>query len=69
LKSRIDLKHFASGGVLRLGSRLALGEYVLQVMVTDKAAKKASAAAQWINFDVTPPTLSVSQSEVAPERP
>jgi hypothetical protein len=42
-----------TGGQLALGSKLAPGEYVLQVLVTDKLAKeKESVAMQAIDFEV-----------------
>ena len=41
------------GGIVRLGMKLTPGEYVLQVLVTDKLApKKKSQVAQWIDFEV-----------------
>ena len=45
-------RHY-TGGQLSLGAKLAPGEYVMQVLVTDKLAKeKASVAMQAIDFEV-----------------
>jgi len=42
-----------AGGLLRLGTELTPGEYVLQMIVTDLLAKeKQRVAVQWIDFDV-----------------
>jgi VWFA-related protein len=42
------------GGVLRLGPRLAAGEYLFQVIVRDEnGKKKAPPLTQWIDFEVT----------------
>lgn len=49
-----DLKHIRAVGQLQLGPELTPGEYVLQVIVTDKLAKeKYSAATQWMDFELT----------------
>jgi VWFA-related protein len=49
-----DLKHIRAVGRLRLGPDLTPGEYVLQVIVTDKLAKeKYRAATQWMDFELT----------------
>ncbi|MEK6324474.1 MAG: VWA domain-containing protein [Acidobacteriota bacterium] len=48
-----DLKHIPATGRLRLGSDLAPGEYVLQVVVIDKLAKeKYRLATQWMDFEL-----------------
>jgi hypothetical protein len=48
-----DLKRMAARGRLRLGTNLAPGEYVLQMVVTDKLAKgKHRTATQWIDFEL-----------------
>src|ERR1700754_1279355 len=48
-----DLKRLAAGGVLRLGSDMRPGEYILQVIVTDFLAKeKYRTATQWIDFEI-----------------
>ena len=47
-----DLKHIPASGRLRLGDELP-GEYVLQVIVTDKLAKeKYRSATQWMDFEL-----------------
>ena len=39
--------------MLTLGGRLSLGEYLLQVIVTDEnAARKQPPVVQWIDFEV-----------------
>jgi len=49
-----DLKHIRAVGRIRLGPELTPGEYVLQVMVTDKLAKeKYRTATQWMDFELT----------------
>ena len=48
-----SLKRIASVGRLQLGSEFPPGEYVLQVLVTDRLAnEKQQIASQWIDFDV-----------------
>lgn len=48
-----DPRRVLAGGRLQLGARMEPGEYVLQVIVTDNAAKeKYRTAAQWIDFEV-----------------
>ncbi|MFY9570134.1 MAG: VWA domain-containing protein [Blastocatellia bacterium] len=48
-----DLKHIPATGRLRLSADLVPGEYVVQVIVTDKLAKeKYRQAAQWMDFEV-----------------
>lgn len=49
-----DLKHIPAAGRLRLGDDLVPGEYVLQIMITDKLAKqKYRTAMQWMDFEIT----------------
>lgn len=49
-----DLTHIPAAGRLRLGVDLTPGEYVLQVIVTDKLAKeKYRSATQWMDFEIT----------------
>ncbi len=49
-----DLKHIRAVGQLRLGPELTAGEYVLQVIVTDKLAKeKYRTATQWMDFELS----------------
>ena len=48
-----DLNHIPASGGLRLGTDLDPGEYVLQVIVTDKLAKeKYRVATQWMDFEL-----------------
>ena len=48
-----SLKRIASVGRLQLGSEFPPGEYVLQVLVTDRLAnEKQQIASQWIDFEV-----------------
>ena len=48
-----DLKKMVGGGVLKLGANMRPGDYVLQVVVTDKIAK--TTATQWSDFEVKDP--------------
>jgi VWFA-related protein len=48
-----DLKRLPLGGAVQLGSQMAPGEYVLQIIVTDTLAKeKRRVATQWIDFEI-----------------
>jgi VWFA-related protein len=48
-----DWRQIIAGGTLDLGTRIEPGEYVLQVIITDRLAKeKYSIATQWIDFEV-----------------
>lgn len=48
-----DWKHIPSSGRLRLGDDLAPGEYVLQIIVTDKLAREKDRwATQWMDFEI-----------------
>jgi len=48
-----DLKRVPSVGRLQVGTEFPPGEYVLQIIVTDKLAKdKQQIASQWIDFEV-----------------
>jgi VWFA-related protein len=49
-----DLKRLIASGRLQLGTQLAPGEYVLQVLVTDTLAKekKYRTTSQWIDFEI-----------------
>jgi hypothetical protein len=38
--------------VMRLTPELEPGDYYLQVVITDKAAKKQSAVTQWVDFEI-----------------
>jgi VWFA-related protein len=51
--SQTDLKRLASTGGIQLGSQMGVGEYVLQIIVTDLLRKdKYRVASQWIDFEV-----------------
>ncbi len=53
LADQSDMKRLNIGGRLQLGSALAPGEYVLQVVVTDLLAKdKYRTATQYIDFEI-----------------
>ena len=55
-KSAVDDRRYVGGGVLRLGTRVRPGEYILEVTVTDKLAKKKqSQVSEWIDFEVVAP--------------
>jgi hypothetical protein len=49
-----DLLHLTAGGLIRLGPQFAPGDYAMQVIVTDKLAKKEKyrSAFQRMNFEV-----------------
>jgi VWFA-related protein len=48
-----DLKQLVARGVINLGTDLRAGEYLLQMIVTDKLAKeKYRTVTRWIDFDV-----------------
>jgi VWFA-related protein len=50
-----DPTRFITGGILRLGTALAPGEYILQATVTDGLApKKKAQLSQWMDFEVLP---------------
>jgi len=48
-----DIKKLVSGGILKLGATMHPGDYVLQVVVTDKLSK--TTATQWSDFEVKDP--------------
>lgn len=53
LSNQADLKRLATGGILRLGTDMRPGEYILQVIITDSLAKeKYRTATQWIDFEI-----------------
>ena len=55
-ESAVDGQRFIGGGMLRLGGRMRPGEYILEVTVTDKLAKKKqSQVSEWIDFEVVAP--------------
>jgi len=48
-----DMKRLTGGGAIQLGTDMAPGEYVLQVLVTDSLANpKHRTATQWIDFEI-----------------
>jgi len=48
-----DPKRLLGAGVVRMGSKMVPGEYVIQIVVTDLLAKqKENVTSQWIDFDV-----------------
>ena len=48
-----NLKRIAAGGQMKLDS-LTPGEYILQIILTDKRVKeKYNTASQWIDFEIT----------------
>jgi hypothetical protein len=54
-KGQTDLKRLVAGGALRLGDLMKPGDYILQVVATDKlASPKNATAAQWTDFQVAP---------------
>jgi hypothetical protein len=53
LAEQSDWKQIASNGRIRLGWNMRPGDYVLQVIVTDKLAKeKNGVTTQWIDFEI-----------------
>ncbi len=61
LEDLADPKRLVGGGVLKLGANMHPGDYVVQVVVTDKAAK--TTATQWTDFEVASPPASGSPSQ------
>jgi len=51
--AQTDVKKLVGGGVLKLGGTMKPGDYVLQVVVTDKVSK--ATATQWSDFEVRDP--------------
>jgi hypothetical protein len=49
-----DPRQLVAGGSMLLGREMEPGEYVLQIVVTDKLAKEERyrTATQWIDFDI-----------------
>lgn len=67
-----DLTRFYAGGVLRLGSNLIPGEYILQATVTDDLApKKKSRLSQWMDFEVVdaPSTTAARAAKAGAQDP
>ena len=54
VEGQTDPIHLVSGGALHFGSRLTPGEYVMELVINDRFAKKKnSQAVQWVDFEVT----------------
>jgi hypothetical protein len=48
-----DLQRITAGGRLQLGTEFPVGDYVLQVVITDNSTKeKPRTATQWIDFEI-----------------
>lgn len=53
LTGQTDLQRITAGGRLQLGADFPVGEYVLQIVITDNSNKvKPRIATQWIDFEV-----------------
>jgi VWFA-related protein len=53
LTKQADLKRLQLAGAIQLGTAMAPGEYVIQIVVTDELAKqKHRVASQWIDFEI-----------------
>jgi len=53
MNGQSDPKRLVAGGTLKLGPQVARGDYVLQVIVTDKLAKERfRTATQWMDFEI-----------------
>ena len=51
--ANFDPKHLAAGGALQLGTDIPPGDYVVEVVVTDKLAKeKNRSASQWMDVEI-----------------
>lgn len=54
LLQQTDMKRLTAGGAVQLGTQMALGDYVLQITVTDLLANgKNRTTTQWIDFEIT----------------
>ena len=48
-----DMQRLAAGGAIQIGTDMVPGDYVIQIVVTDRVAdKKHSVATQWMDFQV-----------------
>ncbi|MCU1235211.1 MAG: hypothetical protein JWP63_3178, partial [Candidatus Solibacter sp.] len=57
-----DPKRLIGGGRMQLGGKITPGDYVLQVIVTDKLAKeKYRVATQSMDFEIKPPSTDTPQ--------
>lgn len=55
LDGQTDLSRIMVGGQVNLASKMAPGDYVLQIIVDDKLAKeKNRTATQWLDFEIAP---------------
>jgi hypothetical protein len=53
MNGQSDPKRLVAGGTLKLGPQIAPGDYVLQVIVTDKLARERyRTATQWMDFEI-----------------
>jgi hypothetical protein len=50
--SQQDAKHLLGAGAMKLGTKLTPGDYVLQVIVTDKSNEKQRTATQSMDFEI-----------------
>jgi len=67
VSNQTDLKRLSAGGAMQLGSEMAPGEYILQVLVTDSLAKeKYRVASQWIDFTWQAVSILPGQAEAEP---
>ena len=53
LAGQADMSHLRVGGAVRIGDKLAAGDYILQVIVTDQNAK-GKVVTQFVQFEVVP---------------
>lgn len=53
IRDQADPKRLGGGGAIQLGTTMTPGEYVLQIVVTDRLAKeKYRVATQWMDFEI-----------------
>jgi hypothetical protein len=52
MEGQTDPGRIVGASALQLGTEMALGEYVAQIVVTDSSNKKTRAASQWIDFEL-----------------
>jgi hypothetical protein len=52
LQDQPDLKRITSAARIQLGKQLDIGEYLMQIIVTDSSQQKPRMASQWIDFEV-----------------
>ena len=51
-EGQTDLSRIVGASALQLGSDMAPGEYIVQIIVTDSSNKKPRTASQWIDFEI-----------------